>query len=162
MLAYAYRNTGSPERALEWSECAVVLAEGLDDTELLARAVGTRSGALFNLGRHREAVMLARGMATLADAAGALREQATARLGLSLYGADDDPRESLSAGAEAAELARRAGHRGLEVMNLLNAAETSLFVGEWSDTRAAIAEVGQRELPARQRSFLDCVRAIPA
>ncbi len=162
MLAYAYRNTGSPERALEWSECALVLAEGLDDTELLARAVGTRSGALFNLGRHREAVMLARGMATLADAAGALREQATARLGLSLYVLDDDPRESLSAGAEAAELARRAGHRGLEVMNLLNAAETSLFVGEWSDTRAAIAELGQRELPARQRSFLDCVRAMLA
>ena len=59
---------------------------------------------------------------------------------------DDDLREALSAAVESAELARRAGQRQLEIMNLLNAAEISIFVGEWNDTRAALVELAQREL----------------
>src|SRR5208283_4026361 len=120
-------------------------------------AVGTRALALFNLGRHREAVMLARGMATLADEAGALREQALARLGVSIFLIEDDPRQSLSAAIESADLARRGGQRGIEVVNLLNAAELSLYLGEWSDTRAAITELGQRDLPLDDRAFLDYI-----
>ncbi len=57
---------------------------------------------------------------------------------------------------ESAALGRRAGHRVLEVMSLLNAAEFSLFVAEWSDARAAITELGRRDLPLEQRAFLSC------
>ena len=159
-LAGALNSAGSHKRALEWSEMALVLAERFDDPALLASAVGARSGALFNLGRHREAVMLARGMAALADAAGALREQATARVGLSVFTLEEDPREALSVALESAELARRAGLRPIEVLNLLNAAETSIYVGRWSDTRAAITELAQRELPVRQLAFLNFVQAM--
>ena len=77
-------------------------------------------------------------------------------MGLSLFISNDDPREALSAAFEAAELARRAGHRGLEVVNLTNGAEDSLFLGEWSDTRAVIAELGQRELSLEQKANLSC------
>ena len=57
------------------------------------------------------------------------------------------------------------GGQGTEVsklMNLLNAAEVSLFLGEWSDTRAAIAELGQRDLPSEQRAYLSCTEAMLA
>jgi class 3 adenylate cyclase/tetratricopeptide (TPR) repeat protein len=161
-LAWAHDNAGSYERALEWSETALVLAEKLNDAELLARAIGSRSYALFNLGRYREAVILARGRVALAEAAGSLFEQALGWMTLSLFIFDDDPREAMSAEFEGAELARRAGHRGLEVVNLNNAAEVSLFLGAWSDTRAAIAELGQRELPLDQRAYLGCNEAVLA
>jgi len=117
-LAMAHANCGSSQRALEWSETALALAEHLDDRALLARAILTKSFALFNLGRHREAVMLIRGQVALADAAGSLTERAWARSHLTVFVSDDDPREALSAGMEAAELWRRAGYREYEVMQL--------------------------------------------
>ena len=161
-LAYAHNNAGSCEHALEWSETALVLAERLDDITLLARAVGTKSLALFSLGRHREAVILARGHMALAEAAGSLLEQAMGRLRVSVFVIDEDPREALSAALDAADLARRAGHRRFEIMNLTNGAEGSLFLGEWSDTRAAIAELGQRELSLDQKANLSCTEAMLA
>ena len=98
--------------------------------------------------------MLARGGVALAEAAGSLVEQAWARSWVSIFLLDDDRRESLSAAMESAELARRAGDRGLELWKLHDIAEISLALGEWGDTRAAITELGQRELPLEQRAFL--------
>jgi tetratricopeptide (TPR) repeat protein len=153
-LTWAHHNLGSYGRALEWSETALVLGERIDDIELLARTIVPRSLALFSLGRHREAAILAHGGVALAEAAGSLLEQTLGWMGLSFCFFDDDPRESLSAALEGAELGRRAGHRGLEVLNLLNGAEFSLVLGEWSDTRAAITELRQRDLPLDQRAML--------
>ncbi len=155
-LARAHSSAGSYGHALEWSETALVLAERLDDIELLTEAIGARAIALFNLGRQREAVILARGGVALAEAAGSLLEKALGWTMLSFCISGDDPREALSAWFEGAEWARRAGHRGLEVGNLLNGAELSFFLGEWSDTRAAITELRQRDLPSEQRAFLSC------
>jgi class 3 adenylate cyclase/tetratricopeptide (TPR) repeat protein len=159
-LAAVHMATGSPQRSLEWAETALVLAEQLDDNGLLAGAIGAKAGALYNLGRHREAVILARGQVQLAAAAGGLREQANGLLYLSVFQVEEDPRKALSAGLESAELARRAGQRGLEVMNLLNAAEMSVLLGEWNDTRAAIVELRPRELQPEQVAFLECVEAM--
>ncbi|MGA2805408.1 MAG: adenylate/guanylate cyclase domain-containing protein [Acidimicrobiales bacterium] len=159
-LAWAHDNLGSYGRALEWSETALVLAERLDDIELLARVMGAKLLALFNLGRQREAVVLARGQVVLAEAAGSLLEQGLGRNCVSLFIFEDDPQESLSGALEAAELARRAGHRGFEVMNLLNGAEVSLFLGAWSDTRVTITELRQRDLPSEQRAYLSCTEAL--
>ncbi len=155
-------HNNSYERALEWAETALILAESLDDAELLARAIGTRAGALFGLGRHREAVVLARGQVALADAAGSRLEQASGELFLSIFLQPDDVREALSAAIEAAELARRAGHRGLEITNLLNGAELSILLGEWAHTRVAFIELGQRELAGHQRSWLEWLVAMLA
>ena len=57
------------------------------------------------------------------------------------------------------ELARRAGQRRLEVVSLLNGAEESIFLGKWSDTRAAITELGQRVLPLDQRNISAATKA---
>lgn len=134
------------KRSLEWSEVALGLAEELDDSALLANAIGSRSLSLFTMGRHREAVMLARGMAAIADEAGALYEQALARTGLSLFMLPDTPRAMVVTANEAVELARRGGVRGIEIRNLLNIAETTLYLGLWHESRIAIEELNQREL----------------
>jgi len=161
-LAFAHVATGSYERALEWSETALVLAERLSDTEVLAEVIGVKASALFSLGRHREAVTLARWHVALAESTGSLIAEAMARSWVSLFVHDDDPRESLSAAMESAELGRRAGYGWVEVQKLLDAAEGSLFLGEWGDTRAAITELGKRELASEQRVYLDCIRAMLA
>ena len=148
--------------ALAWSETALALAEELDDTKLLAGALGSRSLALFTLGRHREAAMLARGMAVIADGAGALFEQARARTALSLYMLPDDPRAMVEIAQEGAEIARRAGERGIELTNLLNIAETTLYLGLWDATREAIAELRQRELGPWHLEWLSWLEAILA
>jgi len=145
---------------VEWAETALVLAEQLDDIELLAGAIRAKANSLFHLGRHREAVILARGQVALADAGGVLREQATGLLYLSVFVLADDPREALSAATESAELARRAGVRGTEMTNLLNAAEISILLGELTDTRATVDELRQRDLSPERVVFLDCVEAM--
>ena len=149
-------------RALEWCEVALDLAEKLDNTEILASAIGARSLALFTLGRHREAVMLAKGLAGIADEAGALAGQARARTGLSLYMLPDDPRSMVSVALEAVEFARKAGQRGLEVTNLLNIAETSIYLGLWPEARAALNELRQREIQGSHGSWLLGLEALLA
>ena len=151
---------GTYQCALEWSETALAIAERLDDIAPLARSIGARSYALFNLGRHQEAVILARGRVVFAEASGSLFDQTNAWTTLSLFIFDENPREALSAAMKASELARRAGHRGFEAVNLLNAAEKSLFLGEWGDTRAAIAELRSRELHSVHRELLTCTEAL--
>ena len=148
------------ERAVEWCEIALRLAEELDNDALLAGALGTRSLAIFTMGRHREAVMLARGMASIADAAGQLQEQARARTGLSLYMLPDNPRGMVDVAKEAVELARRAGTRGLEITNMLNITETSLNLGLWDEAFAMVDELHQRELAQWNREWLAGLEAV--
>jgi class 3 adenylate cyclase/tetratricopeptide (TPR) repeat protein len=148
------------ERAVEWCEIALRLAEELDDDAILAGALGTRSLALFTMGRHREAVMLARGMASIADEAGELAEQARSRTGLSLYMLPDNPRGMVDVAHEAVELARKAGIRGLEITNMLNITETSLYIGLWDEALAMIEELHQRELGRRQAEWLAGLEAV--
>ena len=96
----------------------------------------------------------------LAEAAGSRLEQASGELFLSIFLQPDDVREALSAAIEAAELARRAGHRGLEITNLLNGAELSILLGEWAHTRVAFIELGQRDLAGHQRPWLEWLVAM--
>jgi len=159
-VAWAHDNAGSYEGALEWSEKTLVLAERLDDAELLARAIGAKAYSLFNLGRYREAVILGKGRVALAAAAGSLFEQAFGWMQLGIFLFEEDPQEAMSAALEAAELSRRAGHRGMEVMSLLNRAEGTLYFGQWDDTRAAITELRQRDLPSDAKAYLSCTEAL--
>jgi class 3 adenylate cyclase/tetratricopeptide (TPR) repeat protein len=147
-------------RALEWSELALTFAERLDDTTLLAQALGARSFALFNLGRHREAVMLARGMVTLAIEAGSLREQASALMGLSLYALPDDPHETFTVALESAEISRRAGMRGIENTNLMNCAETAIELGRWEEARSMLKELATRIRQKETLEWLDYLNAM--
>lgn len=155
-------NGADVEQALVWCERTLALAEELDDSQLLASALGARSLALFTLGRHREAVMLARGMAAIADEAGDLLGAARSRTGLSLYMLPDDPLSTVKIAAEAVELARRAGQRSLEITNLLNIAETSLYMGLWDETRKAFDELHQSVLVPWHIQWMRGLEAIVA
>jgi tetratricopeptide (TPR) repeat protein len=162
ILASLRSTSGESEQALAWAETACTLAERLDDTELLGRAIGAKSGVLFRTGRHREAVMLARGRWALAQASGSLVEQADAGVSLSVFLGDDDPHEAMRLALEAAELARRAGARSLETVNLLNAAEAATDLGQWDDARAALSALRQRDLAAPRRTQLELCEAVLA
>jgi class 3 adenylate cyclase/tetratricopeptide (TPR) repeat protein len=156
-LASLQSSTGASDQALAWAETACVLAERIDDAELLGRAIGAKSAAMFRLGRHREAVMLARGRMALAENAGSLVERSVATLYTSIFVLDDDPHEAIKLQLEAAELARRAGVRSLETVNLINAAEGAIMLGHWDDARSALTALSQRDLaPARQTQFALC------
>ena len=107
--------------------------------------------------------MLARGrLAALAEAPGCLLEKANALGWLSILVIGEDPRESLSASVESADLARRAGSRQLEIWRMNGIAEESFFLGDWSDTLAVISELEQKELTSIQRTELNCTEAMLA
>jgi hypothetical protein len=101
-------------------------------------------------------------MAAIADEAGALFEQARSRTGLSLFMLPDDPRAMLVTAGEAVDLARRGGRRGVEITNLLNIAETSLYLGLWDETRTAIAELKQRDIVAWHKDWMFGLEAVLA
>jgi len=162
ILASLRSSSGASEQALAWAETACTLAERLDDTELLGRAIGAKSAVLFRIGRHRESLMLARGRMALAETAGSVMEQAVARLVVSIFVGDDDPHEASRLALEAAELARRAGARSLETVNLLNAAEAATDLGRWDDARAALSALRQRDLAAPRQTQLELCEAVLA
>jgi hypothetical protein len=117
---------------------------------------------MYRLGRHREAVILARGRMALAEAGGSLFAQAEASLYVSIFVLDEDPHESIRVQLEAAELARRAGARGLETVSLLNAAEGAVGLGQWDDARAALDALRQRELSTPRRIQLELCESLLA
>jgi class 3 adenylate cyclase/tetratricopeptide (TPR) repeat protein len=162
ILASLRSSSGASEQALAWAETACTLAERLDDTELLGRAIGARSAVLFRIGRHREAVMLARGWMALAGIAGSLVEQARATMLVSIFLLDEDPHEAIRLQLESAELARRAGARSLETVNLLNAVESATNLGQWDDARAALIALRQRDLPGPRQTQLELCEAVLA
>ena len=162
-LASLQSSAGASDQALARAETACVLAERLDDAELLGRAIGAKSAAMFRLGRHREAVMLARGRMALAENSGSLVERSVAALYTSIFVIDDDPHEGIRLQLEAAELARRAGVRSLETVNLINATEGAISIGRWDDARSALSALSQRDLaPARQTQFELCDAVLSA
>jgi class 3 adenylate cyclase/tetratricopeptide (TPR) repeat protein len=150
--------SGSAEQALAWAEIALPLAERLGDVELLGDAIGAKAGVLFDLGRHREGAMLARGVFELAKSAGSTIDQARALLTLSLYVQDEDLRGSMTVALESADLARKAGDRVVETTNLLNAAEVATFLGELDRADEVLAQA--QELVGREvRPWADTIGA---
>lgn len=159
-VAQALTLTGRSEEALPRAETALTLAEESGDLRLLAQAIGARAQSLFQVGRHREAVVLARGMARLAEEAGSLEEQSRALMGLSVFLLDDDPAGSFSISLSGAELSRRSGDRQREQVNLLNAAESAVYIGKWTDARRILLSLADRELTSQQQRWLRMVEGL--
>jgi tetratricopeptide (TPR) repeat protein len=145
-LAESYVFAGNPERAIEFAERGLPLAERHDLTELLAQTIGAKSVALFSLGRHREAAMLGRGAVTLAEQLGSQQARAEALLNVAVQVSEDDPKESLQLSREAADIAKRAGLRGMEVINLANAVESAIDIGRWDDADSILVELQARDV----------------
>jgi tetratricopeptide (TPR) repeat protein len=145
-LVWATTVVGSPEAALTWAEQALPLAERHDFEEILVRGLSAKSQALFDLGRHREAAILARGALNLAEELGDNRARAEVLLRLSVQVNEDDPVEGLKASLAGAEAARRAGDRTLEIVNLANGAESAIDIGQWDVASEIISELEGRDL----------------
>jgi class 3 adenylate cyclase/tetratricopeptide (TPR) repeat protein len=158
-IARTHRMTGTQTKALEWAEVALPLAERLGDEELLREAFDARSGGLFNLGRRREAAALSRARRELV-ATGSLGEQARELLLSSVDLHDDDLRVARRTAADAADLFRRAGDRGMETMNRLNAVEFAIYLGEWDYARAALAEPLPGKTPRHTVWWRTCCEAL--
>ncbi|MGH9293638.1 MAG: hypothetical protein ACRDZ6_12855, partial [Acidimicrobiales bacterium] len=135
-------------------------AERSGEPAVVAACLGSRSGALFHLGRRQESVVLARVVAKLAEELGDLVELSVALLSLSVYLLGDDPVGSASIALRAAEVARRVGRRDTEVMNLFNAAETSVYLGRWDEARTAIVELEERVQTDEDRMWLDTIAGL--
>lgn len=131
---------------MEMADRALAIAERHRLIELLADALGTKSAALFNLGRHREAAVLARGSLAITEETGSVRARAEALTALGVQISEDDPGEALRMFLEAADTARRGGIRALEVINLGNAAEGAIDLGRWAEADALLAELEARDL----------------
>ncbi|MDA8296986.1 MAG: AAA family ATPase [Actinomycetota bacterium] len=142
-IAGLQARVGRPAESLSWAERALVLIEQTDDAGQLAHGILTKAAALFSLGRHREAVMLCRGALSTAEAAGLHFEQCRALQLLGLCLVDDDPREALSVTMRAIEVMRRTGDRPLLVMQISNALEASLLVGELELGARLLAELDE-------------------
>jgi class 3 adenylate cyclase/tetratricopeptide (TPR) repeat protein len=130
-LAQAMAFIGEPNRAVDYAEVALVAAERHELLSPLAEAMAEKSGALYSLGRHREASVLARGAIDIATEAGDERRRATALMHLSVQQGENGPREALTTMLAAAASARRAGLRPIERTSLANAIEAAIDVGEW-------------------------------
>ncbi len=141
-IAGSYGHGLDLHKAVEWGETALELTEQLDDLSLFGEALYSRGLALFSLGRHRESLMLHRGLVGLAESAGLIREQSRTLMALGLCTMADDPVTSARNVLDAAEQARRAGVRPLQQTNLLNYAELCVLNGSWDEARRALAELG--------------------
>ncbi len=145
---------------IRWSEVALDLAERLDGDTGFYRALQARANALFYLGRHREAVVLMRGMIESYDEGGAIIELARAKGGLSVFMLPDDPRAAMVLMLEVQELARQAGRRDVELTNRLNYVETAINLGLFSEADSMIAELKPTTLSKWYENWLTVLESV--
>ena len=149
-LCQAMQFRNEPKRALEYIEVGLAAAEDDDLLELLAEALAEKSGVLYSLGRHREAMVLARGAVDMATAAGSQKGRAISLLGLSVQLVQNGPSESYEASMEAASAARRAGLRTLEHIVLANGVESAIDFGRFDEAQQMIDDL----LPQVEDEFM--------
>ncbi|HEU4354120.1 MAG TPA: hypothetical protein VFT27_00885, partial [Actinomycetota bacterium] len=129
---------------------AIIERDRLDD--VLADAIGQKSWALSNVGRHREAAILMHGALELSEEHGSMEFRAEALMAMGIVEMEDDPRASLRYSLEAADAARRAGVRGLEILGMANAAEAAVDTGDWGTADGLLEDLlGRPELSGLTR-----------
>ncbi len=147
------------ERAVELADQALVEAERLDDTSIIADAVMTKGVALAYAGRRREAIILMTGVLELAREHSLVPEELRARQNISQFQLPNDPREGLAIAREGLSLARRRGYVSWTESLFGNAAICALATGEWD----WIVETGEQlfsEAPIQTVNSLEPSSAI--
>jgi hypothetical protein len=89
-----------------------------------------------------------------------VREQAMSTMSLSLYSLPDDLQLSFRVSLECAELSRRAGLRSVEETSLLNAVETGIDLGRFSDVEPILGAIETRGPLARNVTWATMLRAM--
>jgi tetratricopeptide (TPR) repeat protein len=129
-LAFLDRALAGFERALEWTR--------------FARIIQLKSHLLANLGRHREALIIRRGILATARDENDLRVVADILTSISTALFGDDTRGALDAALESAAIARRIGYGELEVLSLSNGVEFAVESGAWDTADELLADLGSR------------------
>ncbi|MFI5260059.1 MAG: hypothetical protein ACHQ01_10710, partial [Candidatus Limnocylindrales bacterium] len=128
-LARTYRMHDEPERALEWSERVLPLAERLDLVDEIAAGLLTRGGGL--IGRPRESQALIRAALDIASANGLAEIEGRARTVLTFILVGHDPRTGLAEARAGLDSARRLGSRLYAVGMIGNGADCAFRTGDW-------------------------------
>ena len=150
-LGHSYLLAGRIQEALEWADRAIEGAERLGLMQVMAGALATKGGALFEAGRTKEAIDLLQRSLTSAEGLGLVTLALRARNGLSIGLLADDPRAALDMAATGLEAARRYGLRDHAVRLASNWAVAALEVGEWDDILELVAELDRPDLPLTDR-----------
>ncbi len=112
--------------------------------ERFAELLGFKTQILANLGRHREAMMLMRGILEMARNDNDLRLVSETLVGISTALTDEDVRGSLEAALESAATARRGGYGEVEMIALANAVEFAVECGAWDKADEVLEDLGGR------------------
>jgi class 3 adenylate cyclase/tetratricopeptide (TPR) repeat protein len=143
-LAEVHRHIGNTRQALEAAEEALIVAERVGTDAALVDALSARASALFDVGRHREAVLLARGAVDIARKGGARQPRVHALMTLSVMLVEESPQETLETMLACAEAAREAGARMPELFSLTNALESAIDLGAFREAEAILADLSGR------------------
>ena len=158
-LASGHSQLGNMGLALELLDRALVDAERLRLADLVTEGLGHKGSVYWLMGRTIEGRALVEASLTLAERVGAgpLTARATFSLSLALY--DDDPRAAVETGRRTVELCRRFGLGPLRLTTLMNTAEVSMAVGEWSWLEAELDTIDRDGLESSDLTTFDLARA---
>ncbi|MEO6351346.1 MAG: adenylate/guanylate cyclase domain-containing protein [Candidatus Limnocylindrales bacterium] len=132
------------ERAIEVVDQVLPIAEHADLLELTTRLLLSKTIALANLGRMREASALIKGVIELARDNGLDNTLAAALTVASAQLGEVDARVAFESAREAHELSLRLGRRDRLVIAANNLGYTGFLAGDW-DTAAAVLEAALAE-----------------
>ena len=144
-LARSYLFADDFDRAIEFSDRALVAAERIDDGALITEALLTKGTTLSFTSRRREALVLLNGALQLAEANGYVVSQLRARLNISYLQLHDDPRESFTSARAGIEQARRLGFRNWTLLISGNASSAAFALGDWDYPTRSAAELAPAE-----------------
>jgi class 3 adenylate cyclase/tetratricopeptide (TPR) repeat protein len=137
-LARAYLFMGEYQKAYEWADRAVGIAERHDSAAQVADSLITRAITSYYSGRPHEATAILMGVLALAQDEGLLREETRARLNLADGLSVVDPRRGIAVATTGLDLGRRLGHRTMEVYLAANVVLSAIPVGEWQRARTLL------------------------
>ncbi|MGH8944674.1 MAG: adenylate/guanylate cyclase domain-containing protein [Acidimicrobiia bacterium] len=154
-LARAHLLSGDSQRAAEAADRALVAAESLELTPLVAEALITKGTAMGDLGRIHEGVAIVKGALELAqrDDVPAYTEL-RARVNVPYLLATDDPAQATHVMQVGLELARRIGERQWEMFFSYNLDGYLSWQARWEEAAAVVGHLNQEDLPRRDQVML--------
>ncbi len=154
----AHSQLEGQEAGLQLVDRALADAERLRLADLVVEGMGYKGFLYWLTGRTIEGRALVEASLRLAERAGAGPLTARAAFSLSLALLDEDPRAAVEAGRRTLEMTHRFGLGPLRLTTLLNTAEVSLVVGDWSWLEAELDAIDREELEPSDQATLDVAR----
>jgi class 3 adenylate cyclase/tetratricopeptide (TPR) repeat protein len=139
MYASGLAELGDRPRALSLLDSVLETAERGEMEAIVLKTLERKGTTLCDIGRFTEGLALLEAAARLATELGLEDLALNARGNLAVYSGDIDPRRSFEAMRSLADQARRAGQRGNLVVNLANAAELAIHIGDWEWASSQLA-----------------------